>query len=117
MNKNAFADGMLINTALIVAGVVFLVWLSTLGSSDIATKMEFYGTSAGKFVSVVLLMVPFAVVFQKVTQGGLSGKRLAILIIGMVLVQLVIAAYMPLIVELFRGAGVDAGEVIIRAKD
>lgn len=116
MSKNTFVDGMLLNAALIVAGVTFLVWVSTLGNNDIAAKMEFYGSSAGSFVGMFLFMVPFVVVLQKVSQGGFTGKRLAVWMAGMVLVQLVIAAYIPVIVEVYRATGADMGDIIIRSK-
>lgn len=117
MSKSTFVDGMLLNAVLILAGVICLVWISTLGNNDIAEKMKFYGSNAGGFVAMFLFLAPFFFVFKKVSNGDLDGKRLAYWMCGMILVQLVIAAYIPLIVDLYRNIGVDLGAFIIRLKE
>lgn len=116
MSNRKFVDGMLVNAGMIVAGVAFLLWLSTLGDSDIKSKVEFYGTTAGQLVSFVVFFIPFVVLSKKIGKSELSNARLIISILMMISVQLVIAAYIPFIVDLYRGIGVGIGSAVIEAK-
>lgn len=112
-----FASGMLVNCVLIIAGVGFLLWLSTFGDNDIRSKMEFYGSQMGQLAIIALFMIPFFFVFSLISSRRISTARGFVkAVMVMFTIQIVIAAFAPNVIELGADTGSDAAEAIIKIK-
>lgn len=116
-DSGRFASGMLVNCLLIIAGVGFLLWVSTFGDNDIRSKMEFYGSKMGQMAIMVLFLIPFFFVASLISSRRVSTTRGLVKVIAvMFAVQIFIAAFAPNVIALGASAGSDAAEAVIKAK-
>ena len=109
------------NIVLVVLGVGFLLWLSTFGDNEIRSKMEFYSNGAGSFVGWALLFVPVVIAAQWCSSRGAdreprTGKAMIWAGVIAFSCQLVIAAFVPNIVSLYKDAGGYVSEGVIQLK-
>lgn len=83
--------------------------------------MEFYSTNAAGFVAMFAFMVPFLITIKHMSTkpNGLkrSNKQMAIAIAIMVSLQIIVAAYIPMIVNQFQKAGEATANLIIKSKN
>jgi uncharacterized membrane protein len=109
------------NVVLIILGVTFLIWLSTLGDNEVRSKMEFYSGTAGTFVALGVFMLPlilaFKLMFSGIGERELRNVKVQVTV-GAIMIasQLVIIAFIPNIINLYTDVGETISDVVIRAK-
>jgi hypothetical protein len=112
-----FSGGTFINMGLIIGGLAALLWLSTFGDNDIASKAEYYGTQAGQFVFMALFMIPFFVLMRSISSSTYTKKQLAKRIFILISFQFIVMSFAPNILKVYSEAGRDIGDMVIEMKN
>jgi hypothetical protein len=99
------------NIILIILGVVFLLWLSTFGDSEVRSKMEFYSSTAGTFVALSVFMLPLILASNFLLSRGERRSVKVQLTVGVVMI-----AFIPNIIDLYIDVGGTISNSVISAK-